>query len=160
MAAPGPQAPPGQPQAPPGQPPGRPQAPPGVGTAPGFGQWWHQRYIGPQAALRGKTALVRLSLSPGGAWAPGGWPAGVVAQFDDVSTGYGYGLWAFRRDEFEPIESRPKALHYDPSMAVLLFSTLLPMVLARPSKAPRKARGWRRHVRAAKAAQRKTGPRP
>lgn len=44
--------------------------------------------------LKGKTALVmeRDAEQVGSSY--------VVAQFDDVGTGYGYGWWLFRRNQF------------------------------------------------------------
>lgn len=50
----------------------------------------HRRYIGSDPALYGKTALV-------GHTQEGGFP---VAQFDDISTGYGYGWHEFGISDF------------------------------------------------------------
>lgn len=82
-----------------------------VGRCQGHGPTWRGRYVGREERLRGKTTLLR---------AIEGGTRDVVAQFDDVGTGYGYGWHLFYRKQF-----------------------------VRANKA---AKGWRRHVRRAKAA--------
>lgn len=62
-----------------------------VGSYKPNGGIYHWTYVGKDASLKGKTALV------GFAWF-GGMP---VAQFDDIETGYGFGWHHFRENDFE-----------------------------------------------------------
>lgn len=50
-------------------------------------------YHGPDLSLLGKSALLIEKPSPDE-------PAKVIAQFDDTTTGRGYGWWPFTRDQF------------------------------------------------------------
>lgn len=62
-----------------------------VGRCQGHGPMWRAKYVGLDDRLRGKTTLLR---------GIEGGTRDVVAQFDDVSTGYGYGWWLFYRHQF------------------------------------------------------------
>lgn len=71
-----------------------------VGTARGTGDGWHAAYCGPDKRLRGKTAIIRRSAALG---RPGSLRSNVdrvVAQFDDIRTGMGYGWRQFPSRHF------------------------------------------------------------
>jgi hypothetical protein len=54
-------------------------------------------YVGDRTELTGETALVGTAFF-------GGVP---LAQFDDVSTGYGYGWTPFKHMDFEIVQGDP-----------------------------------------------------
>lgn len=52
---------------------------------------WNAKYIGSDCGLKNKTAAVRIIDGE----------KKVLAQFDDMGTGLGFGWWPFDEDEFE-----------------------------------------------------------
>lgn len=71
-----------------------------VGTARGTGPDWHAVYCGPDIRLRGKGAIIRMSAAIGKPGSLRSMVDRVVAQFDDVSTGMGYGWRQFPKRHF------------------------------------------------------------
>ena len=65
-------------------------------------------YVGDKVShLRGKTALIRPEVMKAGKLEM--CTGRVLAQFDDVETGLGYGWHAFAADEFEIHEQQQEA---------------------------------------------------
>jgi len=71
-----------------------------VGTARGCGRAWRAYYCGPDLRLRGKAAIVRHSATLGKPGSLRSTVDRVVAQFDDVQTGMGYGWRQFPARHF------------------------------------------------------------